>query len=250
MKTRLVLCLTFCAALAGIVRADVVVPNALAATEGDGVFNLTSTAAAGRTFQMTIEAGQLAGIVGQEITGWQWRLNNTATVAWPTANASFATFNVFIGEGVDPSAMTTTFASNFLAGSTQVRAGGLNINASAYPIGGGGTVPNAFGPAILFDTPWLYTGGDLAIEFRFSQQLGATTQSPFDGVTASLGPGNGWGVGFSARWTGNIAGTTGGNGNFLVTNFLTQSVVPEPATGSMFCLLLAGLITRRCRDHG
>ena len=149
---------------------------------------------------------------------WSW-----ARRAWPPANTSYATWDVFVGAGVDPSAMSNTFASNFTGTPTQVRSGPYAVTAGTFPAGGS---PNGFGPALDFTTPFLYTGGDLAIEMRFAPQVGSSTQSSFDAVLASGGPGNGWGVDFSARWTANMAGTTGANGNFLVTNLV---VVPEPS---------------------
>ena len=57
----------FAMLLACTARADVVVPNSAAATEADGTFALTTTGATGRTYQFTIDSGQLAGLVGQQI---------------------------------------------------------------------------------------------------------------------------------------------------------------------------------------
>lgn len=214
--------------IAGTARADVIVPNAAAGVEADGIFALTSTAAAGRTFQMTIEAGQLTGMIGEQITGMQFRLNGAAAANWPPvgATASFAFWDIFMGPGVDPSAMSNTFASNFTGASTQVRSGPLSFASGEFS---SGSMPNSFGPAITFNTPFVYNGGDLAIEMRFAALTGTTTNLSTDATNASGGPGNGWGVNFSARWTANSAGTTGGNGNFLSTNFVTQPI-PEPTS--------------------
>lgn len=227
--------------LVGSAHADVVVPNSAAAVEGDGTFALTSTAAAGRTYQMTIAASQLTGLVGQNIVGLQWRQNGPGAAAWPPVNASYAFWDIFIGPGVAPSAMSNTFASNFSGAPTQVRSGSLDIPAGSFSFG---SAPNAFGPVVGLTTPYNYTGGDLTVEIRFSAQTGATTQSPLDALAASLGPGNGWGVDFSARWTGNAAGTTGTNGNFLVTNF----VVPAPSSLALVGLAM-GVAMRRRRQH-
>lgn len=229
--------------LASLSFADGVVPNAFAATEAPGSFSLTSTGSAGRTYQMTIAAPQLAGMVNHNISGMTFRVNNTATANWPPADVSFASWDIYMGQGVAPSAMSNTFAANFIGGATQVRSGGLAIAAGSFTAGASGSTPNAFGPMISFNTPYLYTGGDLALEMRFSAQIGSTVQSPFDAVAAS-DPNNGWGTLFAGRWTSNAAGTTGGNANFLVTNF-QSTAVPEPATMAVLGLGALSMLRRR-----
>lgn len=227
--------------LAGAAYADVVVPNYAASSEADGGFFLTSTASAGRTFQLTIAASQLTGLIGQPIDAMQFRLNGGAA-AWPPVDANYAFWDVFIGPGVDPAMMSNTFASNFSGAATQVRSGPLTFAAGSFT---GGSVPNNFGPALTFSVPYMYTGGDLTIEMRFAQQTGATTQANLDGANVSGGPGNGWGVDFAARWTGNAAGTTGTNGNFLVTKL----IVPAPSSLALLGLTMGFAMRRRPRQN-
>jgi hypothetical protein len=224
---------------ASIAQADVIVPNSAAGVEADGTFSLTTTTSTGRTFQLTIASAQLSGLVGQQIFGLQWRLNGAAAAAWPPVNTTYAFWDVFMGPGVAPSAMSNTFASNFTAAPTQVRSGPAGFTAGGHTFG---SSPNAFGEMLSFTSPYLYTGGDLTLEMRFAPQVGTTTQSAFDAVLASGGPGNGWGVDYSARWTGNATGTVGNNGNFLVTNF----VVPAPSSMALLGLSL-GVAMRRNR---
>lgn len=219
----------------------IVVPNYTANTEGDGTFALTSTGATGRTYQMTIAANQLTGAIGLEITGMAFRLNGPGTASWPPVDANFSFWDIYLGPGVDPASMSNTFANNFTSSPTQVRSGPLTFPAGSFTFG---STPNQFGPVITFNTGYLYTGGNLTIEMRFSQQTGATTQSPLDAVAVSGGPGNGWGVDFAARWTGNAQGTSGSNGNFLVTKL---EVVPEPATLTAVGLGVLMLLRRRRR---
>ncbi len=241
LSQALALILIFVAAVTA--KADVVVPGAYANLEGPSSFSLTSTAAAGRTYQMTIDAGQLSTVVGQDITGVQWRLNGPATANWPSVDTSFSFFDVYIGAGVDPSAVSNTFASNFTGSVFQVRSGAHTFLANSFSSGGS---PNAFGPTLAFDSSYLYAGGDLTVEFRFSAQSGATNQPAFDGIAVSGGPGNGYGVDFASRWTANATGTTGTAPNFLVTNF-TTSPVPETSSIGLIGLAFAGIVLRRKR---
>jgi hypothetical protein len=130
--------------------------------------------------------------------------------------------------------MSNTFAANFTGAITQVRAGAAAFTAGTFPFG---SSPNAFGPALNFDTPFIYTGGDLTIEMRFTQQLGSTVQSPFDGILASGGPTNGYGVDFAARFAaGSTAVTATTAGNFVVTNLVT---IPEPSSMALVGISLA-----------
>ena len=236
---RAAICFAFC--LACTARGDVVVPNSAAGTDADGTFALTTTGATGRTYQYTIDSAQLTGLVGQQILGLQWRLNAGAA-AWPPANTTYASWDVFMGPGVDPSAMSNTFASNFTAAPTQVRSGPHAITAGSYPSGGS---PNAFAPTLGFTTPFLYTGGDLAIEMRFAQQVGSTIQSPLDGVLASGGPANGWGVDFSSRFATGSTTLTGVNANFVVTNL----VVPEPSSIALVSISMVVALRRKPRQR-
>lgn len=220
---------------------DGVVPNAFAGTEGPSSFSLTTNTAGGRTYQYVIDSSQLTAFVNTNISGMAFRLNAGAN--WPTVPVSMSQFDVFMGAGVDPTLTSNTFASNFTGTVTQVRSGAVSFNPGDFPTGGS---PNAFGPTIGFNTPYLYTGGDLSILIRFSTQVGTggtPAQSPFDAIAAT-DTANGFGTLFASRWTSSSTGVSGGNANFII-NKLTATAVPEPASMAVLGLGVAALLRRR-----
>src|SRR5688572_13556144 len=96
-------------ATAAVSGAQVVVPNGFGNTPANGVFSLTATAAAGRTYQFMIHQNQLTSVVGQQLNGLKFRLNESVTANWPSVATSFSFFDIYIGPGVDPAARTTSF---------------------------------------------------------------------------------------------------------------------------------------------
>jgi hypothetical protein len=157
------------------------------------------------------------------------RLNESATVPGPATAINTSDLEVWIGPGVDPSAMSTTAANNFTASPTQVRDGSMDFAAGSFGTGN----PAPFGPTIS-TTEWLYTGGDLAILVTWQGWTGGSSLS-FDAAgTASTG----YGTQFASRWLGGFnVGELTNNANFLVTDIVSQPV-PEPAT---FVAIGAGL---------
>lgn len=114
--------------------------------------------------QQFIGAADLEMNVGDAITGYQLRLDGTITTAYPAANGGFAQYDVYIGVAAGEP-LADDLASNFVGAATQVRAGALTWPAGAWtPRGADPVAP--WGPAIMFDTPYVYTGGDLLVEVR------------------------------------------------------------------------------------
>jgi hypothetical protein len=213
------------------------VPNGFENASGNGTFLFMVTTA--RTYQYLIQGSQLTSFIGQNLNGLQWRLPASATTNWPAVDANFASFDIYIGPGVEPAARSTTFAANYTSAPTQVRSGSLTLGAGSF--GGTGT-PHPWGPVVAFNN-YLYTGGNLTIELRHSGMTGNTTTQSFDANKSSAA---GYGTLYSALWVGNNNPTTGGQGNFFITQ-LSASPVPEPGTFLALGGGLALLLRRRFR---
>ncbi|MEO8210352.1 MAG: hypothetical protein ABI840_07300 [bacterium] len=205
--------------------APQVVPNAYAAITGTGTF-LGPLSNAQRTYQLLIQASQITDLVGTNLTGLSMRIPASSTANWPLADVTFSNYDIYLSGSVEPSARSLTFANNIVGPQTQVRSGSLSILANSYTFG---SSPNAFGPEITFNTPWLYTGGNVLVEIRHQGFTGTSRST--DAISTSTG---GYGTLISACWTGSYTGTAGAQGNFTVLNLT--------ASGSFRILNLTALI--------
>ncbi len=187
-----------------------VIPNAYAGTTGTGTF-LGPLANAQRTYQLLIHANQLTNLVGTNLTGFSMRIPASATANWPTADVTYSNYDIYLSGSVDPVNRSLTFANNVVGPQTQVRSGSLTIPANSYTFGGS---PNAFGPEIVFNTPWQYNGGNVLVEIRHQGFTGTSRST--DAILTST---PGYAADFSACWTGSYTGTAGSQGNFVVIKF-------------------------------
>ncbi len=146
----------------------VTVPNAndtVAGTTG----NFIPFAAVSGGRQMTLYAAdQLADIpAGSLIMGLQLRQRNTETTPWPASAFTASDYEIWLcRSALTPATVSATFADNILD-PVRVRDGARDFALNEFPGGAAtGTTPEAWGPLIAFDTPYLYTGGVLGLEFR------------------------------------------------------------------------------------
>jgi hypothetical protein len=214
----------------------VVVPNDRAFVAGTAGF-LGPMSSAARTYQLLIDSSQISALVGADIAGVRWRLTSGASAAFPAVDSTFTDYDIRLSLSVDPSQRSLTFANNVAGPQTLVRSGPLTIPAGSFPVTP--PAPHPFGPTILFNTPYLYTGGDLLLEIRHTGLSGGSAS--VDAISTSTAP---YGTGVSAAWTSSYTGTSGSQGNAVVTEFV---LVPEPGTMSLAfgALMLIGARRRR-----
>lgn len=198
-----------------------VVPPDYTSTPGTGTF-LGPLSTSQRTYQLLIHESLLTDLVNKDLHAISWRIPISATTNWPAAEVLYTNFDIYLSESVPPADRSFTFANNVVGPQTQVRSGSLTVPVDAYTFGNN---PNNFGPEILFDTPWLYTGGHLLIEIRHTGFSG--TSRSLDAITTST---PGYLTLFSACWTGNYAGTDGVQGNFCVVRLTADDPVPVELT--------------------
>jgi len=165
----------------------VVAPGNYIATSGTGGLNtLLRNSGAPRTYQMQFSAAALGGLpVGARITELRFRLI-TNSVAFPTNTVTWSDYQVTLAQAANSiSAMSTNFAANMLA-PVLVKNGALSLSANSFTTGAN---PNQFGSFVVFDTPYVYQGGDLVMLFSHTGSDSASAAF-LDAVTSTT-PGYG-----------------------------------------------------------
>jgi hypothetical protein len=153
-----------CAAILSSSQAGTVVaPNGYASTAGpNGLNNLLRGTGAPRTYQMQFSAAVLGGLpVGAKFTELRFRLDTVSDLAvFPIDDIHWPDYQVTLAQAVNSVAtMSTNFAAN-MRSPILVKSGPLTLPALTFS---GGDSPNEFASLIVFDTPYVYQGGDLVM---------------------------------------------------------------------------------------
>ena len=183
---------TWCASGA---EQHLVVPVGFDNLEGNSNTSIPMGSGSAGTAQYIYSTASLSTIPsGSRIVGFQVRQdNNFGFTRWPSNAGVASSYRVIMAEAAtQPANISPTFAQN-LINPVEVRSGPLAIAAQAYPgsFPIGGTTPKGWGPQIALQTPYVYRGGPLAIEFRVVGIVGTSTTA--DGQTnsaAAAGGGN------------------------------------------------------------
>lgn len=142
----------------------VVAPNNYTLIGGTGGLNtLVRSTNAPRTYQMQFAAAALGGLpVGARITELRFRLYTNAAAAFPTNTVTWSDYEITLAKAAtNISTMSATFSAN-MTSPVLVKHGPLSIGPNTF---GTGPLPNPFGSFVIFDTPYVYQGGDLVMLF-------------------------------------------------------------------------------------
>jgi hypothetical protein len=197
-----------------------VVPTDYTGTPGNAGF-LSQFATTPRTYQLLIHESQLTTILNKQILAVSWRLPTSATSNWPTTDVTFTNYDFYLGQSVDPANMSTAdFSSNFIGPKKQVRSGSLTVTANSYTFG---NTPNDWGPEMtfIFDSVYVYTGGNLLIELRHEGFTGTSRSVDAVGTTQP-----GYGTLFRACWGSGYTANSGSQGNFSIVRITADDPVP------------------------
>lgn len=172
-----------------------VLPAAYADAEGP-VNNAIPIGSGGGTMQTLYSVEEMSSVpLGSRITGFQTRQdNNFGFSPWPRVAFSIEDYRIYMGTSArTPGSFSDTFASN-IVNKQQVKSGPLPLAKSAYPgaFPLGGPLPEGWGPVIVFDQAYTYTGGPLVIEWR-NPGAGSNGGTSGDGAlnsAAAAGGGN------------------------------------------------------------
>jgi hypothetical protein len=228
----------------------VVVPNIYGTAEGPGSTPLPIHIENNPwTLQLVYHENQLTGLVGTEITGIAYRRSATAGGGYPLQSTTWSNYVVRMGPSVAPGVATGTFATNFTASPTEVRSGTVTVPPFAWP-NNGPPGPNPWGTEITFNTPYVYTGGNLAMLITHPGSDNPNIGDALIDTTGMASPGLGTNYAyFAGQGFDTLAGASS---VFLPVVRFTSQPVPEPATGLLACAVVAGFVAaaRRWRRRG
>lgn len=146
------------------------------------------------TMQTMYSQEEMASVpITARITGFQTRQdNNFGFTPWPRLDIVIEDYRIYMGTSArTPGSFSDTFASN-IVNKQQVKSGPLPLKKNAYPgaFPIGGPLPEGWGPVIVFDQAYTYTGGPLVIEWRNSgagSDGGTSGDAAFNSAAAAGG---------------------------------------------------------------
>jgi hypothetical protein len=169
----------------------------------NGLNTLVRSVGLSRTYQMQFASDALGGLpTGARITELRFRASTNTAANWPANPATWSDYEVTLAQAARTVAtMSSTFQANLL-NQVLVKDGALSIDANRFTAGANPN-PNAFGTLVVLDTPYVYKGGDLVMQFTHTGSDSA--DNIFLDAATSAAPG--YGTSFRA-WSANTFGAT------------------------------------------
>jgi hypothetical protein len=222
MKTALLT--LFCASFIPLVHAGTVVaPIGYTATAGpNGLNTLLRGTGAARTYQMQCSPAVLGGLpVGARITELRFRLDTVSDITvFPIDEIHWTDYQITLAQAVNSIAtMSTNFAAN-MRSSVLVKSGPLTLPALTFS---GGDSPNDFASLLVFDSPYVYQGGDLVMLFSHPGSDSSDTAYLDAATTQSAG----YGTDFRALSATNFTATSGTNAFVTITEIVFTYSIGE-----------------------
>jgi hypothetical protein len=242
--------LAACAFLVGGARADVVVvPNALANTEGESnngfPFNIAFFGISSQRYQQVYASSQFSGFGGHPelITQIAFRpdaqFGSAFSSTLPNVRIDLSTTHAV------PGSLSSTFANNVGPNDQVVFSGPLHLSSSFTGPPNG---PKAFDITIPLQHPFLYnpSQGNLLLDVR---NFGGGSTTQFD-ATFNFGSNSSRAFTITSNGVNDPTGLT--DNGALVTQFTgtlptSGGGVPEPSTLALFGVGAASLVVRRWR---
>jgi len=199
-----------------------------------GVNTLLRNNGAPRTYQMQFSPAALGGLpVGARITELQFRLSTNNAAAFPANAITWSDYQVTLAQAANSiSGMSTNFASNMLS-PVLVKSGPLSISANSFAAGGN---PNSFSSLVVFDTPYVYQGGDLVMFFRHNGSDAANTAF-LDAVNSST---PGYGTDFRAFSTNSFNAPSGIQASMTIAQIVFGYSIVETISHVGTAVVIAG----------
>jgi hypothetical protein len=175
-----------------------------------------------RTYQMQFSPAALGGLpVGARITELRLRLGTNAVSNFPANTITWSDYEVTLAQAANPvSLMTGNFAANMLS-PVLVKAGPLSISANSFVAAG--TSPNPFGSLVVFDTPYVYQGGDLVM--LFSHTGSDANTNAFLDAARTTSPG--YGTAFRAFSASTFHSASGGSASLTIVQIVFSYTLGE-----------------------
>jgi hypothetical protein len=209
-------------------------PSYASAFGASGLNTLVRGTGNPRAYQMQFSAAALSGLpIGAQITELRFRQDSSATAAFPITTVNWTEYDVTLARASNSvSGMSSTFANN-MAAPVLVKSGALSIPANQFPAGGN---PNAFASLMVFDTPYVYQGGDLVMLFR--ETGGDSTNTAFLDALSTSTPG--YGTDFRALSAPTFAGTIGASSSVTIPQIVFKYIPQQTISFSGTDAIVAG----------